>query len=139
MSMTVRLTPDKAVKLERACRLILQSTDFTLRLLAKTISLMVASFPGVQYGQLFYRRCDNFKSHVLKQKKGDFNAKTTLPPVCRKDLEWWTTHITEDKRFVVQPRPGMTIETDASGTGWGACIKGDPASASGGHWSMEER
>ena len=69
---------------------------------------------------------------MLKEKKGDFNAKTTLPPVSRNDLEWWATHIADEKWFVVPPRPGMTIETDTSSTGWGGLYQRGPSFGFGG-------
>ena len=72
--MTVKLKEKKTLKLKAACVNLLRKREVTLLELAKVIGIIVASFPGVQYGQLFYRRCDNHKNKVLKEN----NSVTTL-------------------------------------------------------------
>ena len=136
-SMTVRLTPDKALKLKQACQNLLNLESFTIRLFAGVVGLMVASIPGVQFGKLFYRCCDNLKTKSLKQNKGDFNAKMTLSPLAKSDIAWWIKNIDHQKRLISQKPPGLTLETDASNTGWGACIKGTQQTT-GGFWSPHE-
>ena len=58
---------------------------------------MVASFPGVQYGQLFYRRCDNHKTPAIKWEKGNYAAKISLPIGCKEHLKWWIENVETEK------------------------------------------
>ncbi len=99
---------------------------------------MVASFQGVQYGKLHYRACDNEKSRVLKERKGNFQAKMNLTADCKRDLKWWTQTIEHAFSPVETPTPVVTLETDASGTGWGACVRGEESKQVGGKWSKDE-
>ena len=65
-AMTVRLTKDKKEKLRMACVDILQRQTITIRQFAKVIDTLVASFPEVQYDQLFCRQCDLLKNLTLQ-------------------------------------------------------------------------
>ena len=55
--------------------------------------MMAASFPGIQYGKLFDRLCDNHKNEALKLAKGNYMATTMLPEGCRQDLKWWEDNV----------------------------------------------
>jgi hypothetical protein len=136
--MTVKLTAEKATKVRDACTWLLQARTLTIRELTKVIGLLVSSFPGVKHGQLFYRRCENHKTKALKENKGRFDAKITLPNTCTEDLEWWVNNIETEEKTITNPKPSMVIETDASNKGWGACVKGKRELTTGGHWSVEE-
>ena len=136
--MTVQLTPERAVKLKNACSSVLGKREFPLQDLAQVIGLLVASFPGVQYGQMFYRRCDIHKNKVLKEGRGNYSVKTTLPEECKEDLRWWIDNIECVTRTIVITKPTAVLETDASNTGWGSCTTSDsPRRSSGGHWSND--
>ena len=135
--MTVKLTAQKAAKVKSACQMLLSTNLVTLRNLTKVIGLLVSSLPGVKYGQLFYRSCDNHKNKALKLNNGNFDSKTTLTDKCKHDLEWWAKNIEHQEKPIIVPKPSIVIETDASNTGWGACIKGQKQTT-GGHWSLDE-
>ena len=57
------------------------------------IGYMVASFPGVMFGPLHYRKIEKEKSQPLKQCKGDYEAKMTLTTCVKSELQWWINHI----------------------------------------------
>jgi hypothetical protein len=99
---------------------------------------MVASFPGVQYGQLFYRRCDNLKNLALKTSCGNFDSMVTLTTPVKQDLQWWIDHIENQNKHIVEKTHDIVIETDASNTGWGACISNDRIKSTGGLWTKTE-
>ena len=50
-----------------------------IRRLAEAIGQMVSSIPAVEFGPPFYRRCDNFKTSLLKVPAGDYDARLALP------------------------------------------------------------
>jgi hypothetical protein len=138
VDMTVKLTDEKAKKLKHACENILQKDTISLQNLAEVIGMMVASFPGVQYGQLFYRQCDNLKNKGLTENRGDYSAKTLLTAPVISDLKWWINNIETECKVIKQPSPRIVIETDASNTGWGACVQNDKTKTTGGNWSTKE-
>lgn len=60
--MTIQLTTEKAEKLKNCCQEVIDTARPTIRTIAKLLGLMTASFPGVRYGQLYYRRLDMEKT-----------------------------------------------------------------------------
>ena len=91
--MTVSLTPEKACKINQAYKIALDSTQMTIQELAELVGKLVASFPGVMYGPLYYRRLDNHKTQALKLACGNYQAKTVLPQECKEDLTWWAYNV----------------------------------------------
>ena len=83
VNMTVQMKEEKIDTLKLACQSLLDSKWVTIHQLAQVIGQMVASFPGVQYGQLFYRRCDNLKNKALDDNCGNYDAKIELNSDCR--------------------------------------------------------
>ena len=73
-NMTVKLTPDRALKLKTAC---------LIRDVARLLGLMTSSFPGVMYGALHYRALEMDKTCALKQNKGNFDRPMTLSSVSK--------------------------------------------------------
>jgi hypothetical protein len=120
--MTVKLTEEKSKKLKLACEKILKQTFVTIRQLSRVVGIMVASFPGVKMGQLFYRRCDNLKSKALKENKGNYEAKVLLTEKVREDLKWWIHNIEKE-----QTRAQGAIRALAGRHVWKACVAGMPA------------
>ena len=86
---------------------------------------------------MFYRRADNLKNKALKDHNGNYQAKITLPDSVKSDLTWWINNIAHQQKHVAPKPPTLVIETDASNTGWGACIKGKNE-VTGGFWSKDE-
>ena len=59
--MTERLTPEKKESIKSYCIELLEKQIFTIREIAKVIGKLVASFPGVMYGPLYYRQLEKEK------------------------------------------------------------------------------
>ena len=104
---------------------------------AKAVGMMVASFPSVKLYPLYYRLCDNYKTKKLKEFKGNYKVEISLPESSKTDLKWWFEHIAQQKKIILEPPPSLTIETDASLFGWGACVKNEDKST-GGNWAKNE-
>ena len=51
--------------------------------------IIVASFPGVQYGPLHYRALEMAKTTHLKLNFGNYEALVTLPDDCKSEFKWW--------------------------------------------------
>ena len=134
-TMTVHLTPEKKESIKSYCIELLEKQIFTIREIAKVIGKLVASFPGVMYGPLYYRQLEKEKILALKFNKGDFDASMKLSTAARKELQWWVENIDTALKPVSPGKPKVTITTDASPIGWGAECGGV---CTGGHWSASE-
>ena len=119
VKMTVSLTPERANKLHSLAHLVLSSVSITIQKLAELVGMMVASFPAVTFCQLYYRRCDNFKTMCLKQSRGSYTAKIRLPHDCRTDLNWWEVNIRNCFAPIGRNPPCVTLMSDASTMAWG--------------------
>ena len=75
--MTVSLTEHKAKKLQLACTKSLLAPQPTIRETAHVIGALVAAFPVVPHGQLFYRQLE-IKTTALQLHQGDFDKNTVL-------------------------------------------------------------
>ena len=87
-TMTVRLMPEKKESIKSYCIELLEKQIFTIREIAKVIGKLVASFPGVMYGPLYYRQLEKEKILALKFNKGNFDASMKLSTAARKELQW---------------------------------------------------
>ena len=79
-SMSVRLTPKKVVKVIALCQKYLCNREFTIREIASLIGTLVGTFPGVDFGPLYYRSLVNDKDVALKAASGDYDHKMCLSP-----------------------------------------------------------
>ena len=83
----------------------------TIQELARVIGMIAASVPGVQYGSLFYRVCDNHKSKASKINCANYSATTVLTPDCLQDLRWWTENIEWANKKNGLPNPQVFLES----------------------------
>ena len=134
-TMTVRLMLEKKESIKSYCIELLEKQIFTIREIAEVIGKLVASFPGVMSGPLYYRKLEKENILALKFNKGNFDASMKLFAAARKELQWWIENIDMTFKPVSPGKPKVTITTDASPIGWGAECGGV---STGGHWSASE-
>ena len=77
-NMTLKLTPERVLKLKTASLEYLEATTLHIRDVAQLLGLMTSSFAGVMYGALHYRALEMEKTCALKQNKGNFDRPMTL-------------------------------------------------------------
>ena len=133
--MTVKLTPERALKLKTARLENLEATTPLIRDVARLLGLMTSSFPGVMYGALHYRALEMEKTCALKQNKGNFKWLMTLSSEAKSDIQWWIDSISVAYNPVNHGDPDIIMTTDASLSGWGACLDG---MTTGGRWNPDE-
>ena len=133
--MTVGLTANKKEKLQQSCLSLLSQSQPTIRAVSVVIGILVASFPGVEMGPLYYRQLENDKIAALKESKGNFDAVMAISITSHLDLKWWADNIQTSFKHISKPKPAHVVSTDASMTGWGACFQ---QQAAGGQWLPEE-
>lgn len=136
VAMTITLTPEKALKVKEACATLLGQGLPTIRQVACVIGKIISSFPGVMYGQLYYRVLEHTKTTALKTAKGDFDSQMSLTEDCKKELQWWVDNIVNSHNVITHGQPSNTLTTDASRNGWEAVYND---TSTGGFWSDEEK
>lgn len=136
VAMTITLTPEKALKVKEACGTLMALGLPTIRQVACVIGKIISSFPGVMYGQLYYRTLEHTKTLALKTAKGDFDSQMILTEDCKKELQWWVDNIVSSHNVITHGQPSNTLTTDASQNGWGAVYND---TSTGGFWSDEEK
>lgn len=138
ITMTVRLTDEKKDKLIALCNSCLKSKQICIRDLAKVIGQIVASFPGVMFGPLWYRNLEECKKTALKWNKGQYDAITVISESGKEELSWWIDNVKVAYNVIdtSHGEPHLVIYTDASSIGWGCTSKNI---STGGEWNSEER
>ncbi len=135
MLMTVSLPETKAHKLRNAALVLLDTENPCIQQVAELLGIMVASFPAVVYGPLYYRQLDNEKSASLRAARGDYAHRMTLSPTARADVRWWVDNILRTSNPIRRPGPDIILQSDSSCSAWGG-IRGEERT--GGNWSIEE-
>ena len=137
IDMTITLSETKAAKIKDTIQLFLEQKPKTIRELCKVIGNLVACFPAVPYGKLFYRQIENEKIMALKSAKGRFESKVELSHAAKADMKWWMENIHMSSSPISRGNPDIIIETDSSTQGWGYYCRALNISA-GGPWKTEE-
>lgn len=135
VQMTVSLTPSKAMKVKSKAVELLHNQSPTIRTVSEMIDLIVASFPGVMYGPLYYRQLEIEKVAALKQNQGNFEASMILSDMARSDLHWWIENITDTSNSAIHGNCQVTVYSNASLTGWAGVFN---SITTGGQWTEDE-
>jgi len=120
INMKITLTEDKISAITLLCKQLKESNVITIRFLAKVIGNLVACFPAVTYGQLYYRQLEHIKVKELSFNKGNYDAKLRVPTSVKSIMTWWINNLDRSSVYINKGNPELIIETDASLTGWGA-------------------
>ena len=131
VSMRVSISEHKANKIKALCLNLIETKTPSIREVAKVVGSLVACFPGVLYGPLYYRRIDIEKNLALKEHRGNFDKRMSLSSEAKTELLWWANNIHAAYKPINSGKPQITIETDASLSGWGAVCRSLNLNASG--------
>ena len=135
--MTISPSLEKKEKTKEKSKLLLQASAVTIRNLAEVIGVLVANFPGIEFGPLHYRSLERDKIKALNRSKGDFNGMACLSCESRADLLWWIKTIDTASKSIEHGKPSHTLSCDASNIGWGAVLGYDDSKR--GVWNSEQR
>jgi hypothetical protein len=109
---------------------------FSIRELAQVIGLLVAAFPAVFWGPLFYRQLEDLKIVSLKTNKGDYEKTVKLTNEAEQDLDWWLSEGLKSNYPLCIPKISVNMTTDASNEGFGATCNSKQTQ---GRWNTEEK
>ena len=138
LSLYVPLEKNKKIKKE--CRHILNKESVSARQLAHIIGLLSSVTPAVLPAPLHYRGLQRLRSKALKassHRNLDYDTTVLLSKEAQDDLSWWTSYSFVEGRPLQWPQAALSIESDASKTGWGAHLL-EQQQTIGGVWSREE-
>ena len=107
--MIVKMTPEKMLNIAKFIQVLLSQSNLTIRKFAELIGIIVASFPGVQYGPLHYRALEMAKTTHLKLNFGNYEAFITLSDDCKSELKWWIENISRQIRVISHGNPQITL------------------------------
>ena len=82
------------------------------------IGKIVASFPGVMHGPLYYRYLERDKTIALRNNQGDFGAYMPLSDEAISELNWWINNVDSAYNVISHENPSLTITTDPTGGNW---------------------
>ena len=136
IDMTIRLTKDKIEKLKKLISKLLYKTETKIKEVSEVVGSLVATFPGVKYGKLYYRQLSNEQSKALKESKGDFESRMIISVQAKNDLTWWLHNLEQEFVSIVLPIPDISLKCDASDIGWGGLTD---VNKTGGQWKKEEQ
>ena len=132
--MELRLPQDKVVNIQKECSIVIAKTTITLRTLMRLIGKMTATIPAVLEAPLHYRFLQAHTNQLRNQ--GTCLDDITLTHLCKEDISWWIHQLPKaNGKKLKNPIPKLTLETDASKTGWGATTGKIGIS---GKWSLVE-
>ena len=93
LTMTIQLTTEKALSLKTVCIDFLRANTLSIREVASAIGRIVASFPGLMHGPLFYRHLEKDKCLAVQQANGNFDAHMSLSQQAKCELQWWCDNV----------------------------------------------
>ena len=136
-SMTVSLAEDKKDKLQSLLTHMSHTTFCSIRDLAQLIGSLVATFPAVPYGPVFYRHMEMSKTQSLKLNAFNFDRRIIISSPCKAEINWWLNEGIHSSKSLTLENPSVFLTTDASTAGWGA----HPSTSefTQGFWSPEEQ
>ena len=120
--MITYLSDQKKPKIYEKCCIIPTKPKLTIREFASFIGTLTSSFPGNQFGPLYYRAMLKLKDKSLKYNKGNFNAVIKLSEDSLYEIAWWTKNIFKVFKPIRYPKTSIIIYTDASLESWGASM-----------------
>lgn len=129
------LTSRKKQKIQKLGCDLLQSSEVSIRDLARFIGNLVAVEPAFAYAPLYYKRLEIFRNDALHLYKGNYDAKIVLSKICKGDIIWWCRNIDFVQRNIIVPSPSLELRSDASRSGWGVATG---TQTTGGFWSSAE-
>ena len=114
-----------------------EAGQVSARALSRLIGRMSAANQVIPPAPLFYRHLQMDLATALRAGGQNYETTLKLSQESREELTWWDTRMIKwNGKTVLSAEPDLTIESDASTQGWGACCQG---SSTGGPWSPQEK
>ena len=134
-NMKIYLTQKRLKDLIRSCKELTAMQKPTAREVSSVIGKMQAASPAVLPANLYLR---HLQSQVIAVSRfGNWEGTLSLNQESLTELNWWINNIHQwNGSPIIPPKPSVFLETDASGTGWGAAT---PTATAQGPWTSREK
>ena len=124
INLTLSLTQEKLMKVKSSCLLMQKAESVSILELTKLIGLLCSTVQAVLPAQIQIRYLQRLQIQSL-QKNPNYNHQISLSYQAKEELEWWIQNLDLcNGRYLIQNTSQITIQTDASKTGWGAFCQG---------------
>ena len=123
-TMRVSLEVSKREQVLLVCQKTLLNRRLSIRGLAKLIGTLVACFPAVEYGALFYRELELLKIISLSRNNYNFKSQVVLTSKAKDEILWWMREGLFSGKAISHGNPDFVLKSDSSGYGWGATMNG---------------
>lgn len=118
------------------CEKLLKEKLVSLRDLASILGKLNWASIAIPYAQAHYRNLQSLYITNSRKEKSDLQFKLELSAEAKQDLDWWMSTLTScSGEPIKESLPTLTINADASLSGWGAVCNGV---STGGPWSRQE-
>ena len=135
--MELRLPGGKIKGIQTDTKKILITQAVSALELSRLLGKLNSTTQAIPAAPLFYRNLQDALKKTLEHSQQNYSAAVSLSPEAREELQWWVDHFTNwNGRSLISRKVQLTLETDASLTGWGATCEG---TRTGGPWSREEQ
>ena len=133
--MELRLPGSKIKNIRFDAKALLQMVQPTAREVSRLLGKLTHATHAMRAAPLFFRHLQACLQAAL-QPLQDYSQHCPLTKEAKEDLNWWAIHPTSwNGKSIIRGNPDLTIETDASNTGWGARCD---SLQTGGPWSPTE-
>ena len=107
--MSLSLQMKKILKIQQACRNLLQKKTVSVRELSKVLGQLVATARAVFQAPLHYRKLQMSQISTPLKNQRRYNAKLQLTPECKQELTWWIKNLSDwnGKSFITIVPPGL--------------------------------
>ena len=140
IKMEITLSETKVAGIKQKCSNLLGRQTVSIQELASLIGTLNATVEAVIPASLYVRELQMFQTKCLLKSPKNFQTMVALSKVCEEEITWWIHQLDQwnGKQIRMSVNPDLTIETDASKTGWGAVCPALSVTM-GGPWSVSEK
>ena len=118
-TMMFLLPQEKVQKIKDMCTHILNSTNITVREVAKLTGKLVSTIQAILPANLQCRFLQMLQTKALLSGKS-YESKITLTKQAKEEICWWLNQIdSSNGRTIISSTPDRVITSDASNEGWG--------------------
>ena len=137
LKMELKLPGEKFKKIRQDARRLLDMPHPKAIHLSRLLRKLNHASQAIPPAPLFYRNMQQSLRQALTYGTREYSNPVRINLETRRELQWWIDHLNRwNGKFLLNQKPSLTIETDASTTGWGATCQGV---RTGGPWSHHER
>jgi len=135
-AMELRLPVGKIKQIRAEAWKMTQAKTTSAHTLARPLGMMNATNNVIPPAPLFCRQLQITLSNTLERHSQCYEAQITLTPESLEELEWWNHNMYNwNGKTLLRREVDLTIDSDASMEGWGACCN---QQKTGGSWSAQE-